>query len=491
MNSWTLEAAGSKQVALAGAEDKREITCLLGCTLSGHMLPPELIYQGKTERCHATVAFPEGWDIWHSDSHWCTHLTMQRYVAKILQPWLEQKRKELGLPQTQKAVVVLDVYKAHRTPDVLQVFKESGFELVYVPANCTSELQPLDVAVNSFFKAELKDQFTTWYAERVQVAIKQHSDNVQAAVQSFQPDFRLSVVKPLHARWVIEAFNDVRDRKELIQSGWSKAGISNVTMSSTRSHDISILKSVCDKSNLGHPGPKKACAPAVTIEKPCMRLLPTEIDSLAFSEHYFHGQVSQSRIDGRLCAVIATLTAHRVLTGILPLPNNKGGYPPTETLEVLVVCMRQGNHVYDSKKLTGLLTVDQALEALSAIDIRVQREIFLTQEKGWKQVVFELLQAAKNSATSQAAGVLVTSPFSVMLAATAGGCLYVFDSHSHGPHRGALLAVPTVSATNGSMTAYISRFFNKHFALRQNIRLSNGTTVGREYHFVLFKGPRK
>ena len=131
----------------------------------------------------------------------------------------------------------------------------------------------------------------------------------------------------------------------------------------------------------------------------------------------------------------------------------------------------------------------QALEALSAIDIRVQREFFLTQENGWKQVVLELLQAAKNSATSQAAGVLVTSPFSVMLAATAGGCLYVFDSHSHGPHRGALLAVSTVSATNGSMTAYISRFFNKHFALGHNIRLSSGTTVGREYHFVLLREP--
>ena len=113
-----------------------------------------------------------------------------------------------------------------------------------------------------------------------------------------------------------------------------------------------------------HPEPQKACAPAVTIGKPCMSLLPTEIDSLAFSAHYFHGQVSQSRIDGSLwssaCTVIATLTAHRVLTGILPLPNNWGGYPPIETLEVLVACMRQGSHVYDSKKLTGLLTVDHA-----------------------------------------------------------------------------------------------------------------------------------
>lgn len=152
------------------------------------MLPPQLIYQGKTERCHPVVTFPRGWDVWHSDSRWYTHLTMQCYVANILKPWVEQQRAELGLPASQKALLVLDVYKAHRTPDVLHVLKENGLELVYIPANCTSELQPLDVLVNSFFKAEIKGQFTSWYAEQVQLAIRNHSENVEAAVQSFQPE---------------------------------------------------------------------------------------------------------------------------------------------------------------------------------------------------------------------------------------------------------------------------------------------------------------
>ena len=41
----TLDRNGIKQVALTGQEDKREITCVLGCTLPGKLLPPQVIYR--------------------------------------------------------------------------------------------------------------------------------------------------------------------------------------------------------------------------------------------------------------------------------------------------------------------------------------------------------------------------------------------------------------------------------------------------------------
>ena len=75
---------------------------------------------------------------------------MNQYIESILQPWLQSPQEELGLPSTQKAFVVLDLYKVHRTSDVVGVLKETGFELVYIPGNCIAELQPLDVAVNSW-----------------------------------------------------------------------------------------------------------------------------------------------------------------------------------------------------------------------------------------------------------------------------------------------------------------------------------------------------
>jgi hypothetical protein len=49
--------------------------------------------------------------------------------------------------------------RAHRTIDVLERLKEEKFVLSFIPANCTSELKPLDDSVNSLYKSYLKEEF--------------------------------------------------------------------------------------------------------------------------------------------------------------------------------------------------------------------------------------------------------------------------------------------------------------------------------------------
>ena len=155
------------------------------------------------------------------------HITMKRYVEKVLEPWVEHCREELDLSPTQRALTILDVYKAHQTSDVIDVLKEAGFELVFVPGNCTSELEPLQLAVNSCFKVELKERFTVWYAECVQSAMRLHPDDVQVAIKSVQPDLRLSVMKPLHARWITEAFGTLQQKRDIVENGWHQPGITS------------------------------------------------------------------------------------------------------------------------------------------------------------------------------------------------------------------------------------------------------------------------
>ena len=67
---WTINRAKEKVILIANSDDKRQITAVLAATMTGEYLPPQMIYKGKTERCHPKVAFPEGWDIWHSENHW-------------------------------------------------------------------------------------------------------------------------------------------------------------------------------------------------------------------------------------------------------------------------------------------------------------------------------------------------------------------------------------------------------------------------------------
>ena len=77
--------------------------------------------------------------------------------------------------------------------------------MTFVPANCTGELQPLDVSVNGVYKEYIKNKFISWYAGLVSDATKNHPDNLEAAAAVVKPDFRLSVVKPLRARWLMDS----------------------------------------------------------------------------------------------------------------------------------------------------------------------------------------------------------------------------------------------------------------------------------------------
>ena len=83
----------------------------------------------------------------------------------------------------------------------------------------------MDLSVNGPLKERLKNSFTDWYADRVQKAIEDNSDNIQAAVDSLQPDLRLSVLKPLHARWMMDALAELTVNRQLVFQGWEASGI--------------------------------------------------------------------------------------------------------------------------------------------------------------------------------------------------------------------------------------------------------------------------
>ena len=54
---------------MAGVDNKRPITIYtLACyvLLVVSFLHFKCLYEGKTERCHLSTAFPDGCDIWHS-----------------------------------------------------------------------------------------------------------------------------------------------------------------------------------------------------------------------------------------------------------------------------------------------------------------------------------------------------------------------------------------------------------------------------------------
>ena len=84
--------------------------------------------------------------------------------------------------------------------------------------NCTGKLQPLDLTVNQVFKQELKACFIRWYADLVK---KQLEGGIE--VVYIKSDLCISVHKPLHATWLIEAISYISS--DVIIEGFAKADI--------------------------------------------------------------------------------------------------------------------------------------------------------------------------------------------------------------------------------------------------------------------------
>ena len=97
VSQWTMAQEGAKRVEIDGKDDKRQITAVFGCSMSGDFLPPQLVYQGKTAKCLPSYQFPSDWNITHTPNHWSNEETMELYVTKVILPYLVDTKRKLKL----------------------------------------------------------------------------------------------------------------------------------------------------------------------------------------------------------------------------------------------------------------------------------------------------------------------------------------------------------------------------------------------------------
>ena len=84
-----------------------------------------------------------------------------------------------------------------------------------VPSNMTNEFQPLDLTVNRSCKAYLRKQTNTWFSDQVQSQIKNG-----VTTENVKVDLRISVLKPLHAKWVTSFYDCMQNRRDVVLKGW-------------------------------------------------------------------------------------------------------------------------------------------------------------------------------------------------------------------------------------------------------------------------------
>ena len=90
-----------------------------------------------------------------------------------------------------------------------------------------------DLTVNREAKQFMKDQLTSWYSAQIQSQLD--SGGVRDDVDV---DLRLSVLKPIHATWIVSMYNHLSSSEGRqswsIAKGWKKAGVTDVVSGSKK-----------------------------------------------------------------------------------------------------------------------------------------------------------------------------------------------------------------------------------------------------------------
>ena len=91
--------------------------------------------------------------------------------------------------------------------------------MVFVPANRTGELRPMDLSVNKSVKNFMCSRFEEWYAKEVFARYQGSSSGIKPV------KFPMAVMKPLSARWLKEMYDHLLAHPDIITNGFNAAGI--------------------------------------------------------------------------------------------------------------------------------------------------------------------------------------------------------------------------------------------------------------------------
>jgi hypothetical protein len=120
---------------------------------AGEVLPPVIIKDGKTPRClYAINAVNPNVVGIYSDSGWMTAEAAKQWLSMTIIKKKNDLRQERGC-------LIWDVYASHIDDDVKQLLAANNIDVIYIPANKTGKLQPLDTHVFAPIKQVYKKHY--------------------------------------------------------------------------------------------------------------------------------------------------------------------------------------------------------------------------------------------------------------------------------------------------------------------------------------------
>ena len=219
-SKYTFCLKGSTTVLIIGVDDKQQITATFTDSATCAFQPVQLIYPGATERCLPKYKFPKEFNVTYTKNHWSNLEKCVDSFEKIILPYLRAKKIELGYPQEQFSLIIMDTFNGQDNEEIKYLCLKNNCELVIVPHNLTNKFHPLDLTINQNAKKFVSNQFNKWYVERASRQLTNGKSPGDVKVS-----LKLSDLKPLHAKWVVEMYEYLKEQKESFTKGFEKAAI--------------------------------------------------------------------------------------------------------------------------------------------------------------------------------------------------------------------------------------------------------------------------
>ena len=115
----------------------------------------------------------------------------------------------------------MDTFKGQDNDILKKLRAVNNYDVVIVPHILTSKFQPLDLSVNKVAKSFIQNKYNDWFADQVFTQLQIGKDSTDVKISSKSSD-----LKPIHARWIVDWYNHVLKKKEMIVRGSSSVGIS-------------------------------------------------------------------------------------------------------------------------------------------------------------------------------------------------------------------------------------------------------------------------
>ena len=101
-------------------------------------------------------------------------------------------------------MLIYDVFQGQTTGKFLDVLKDNNILSMKIPPNMTHVFQLLDLTVSKFAKNFMKGMLSTWFSRQISLGLE-----VSVELDDIEVDYRLSVLKPLRAKWLVELYNNI------------------------------------------------------------------------------------------------------------------------------------------------------------------------------------------------------------------------------------------------------------------------------------------